>query len=154
MDGKHGGKYTAHQLAKQIHDLWTDPDNEAFVVFTGGEPMLQLDRDLIEACKVLKMELAIETNGTIEVPSDMDWICVSPKANTEVVQKSGSELKIVYPQSGIDPLDFENWKFEHFYIQPMDSEELDENTIKATNFCRNHPQWKLSIQTHKILGIP
>ena len=124
------------------------------MVCTGGEPLLQLDRELIDAMHAAQIEIAIETNGTIEVPEGIDWICMSPKANTDIVVRSGNEIKIVYPQAGIDPADFESWAFDHFFIQPMDSPEVDANTKKAIRYCMDNPKWRLSLQTHKLLGIP
>ncbi len=121
---------------------------------TGGEPALQIDDALISAFKANNIEIAIETNGTVELPNGIDWICVSPKANTEILQQSGNELKLVYPQAGTDPKDFENWKFDHFYLQPMDSPEQASNTTKCIEYCSKNPKWKLSLQTHKYLGIP
>jgi len=109
---------------------------------------------LIFELKKIDAEIAIETNGTLELPAGIDWICMSPKANTDLVITSGNELKVVYPQSGIDPHEFENMDFDHFYIQPMDGPFLKANTEAAIDFCKAHPQWKLSIQTHKLLNIP
>lgn len=140
-------------MVTKLLELWP-LDSAPFVVFTGGEPALQLDAELVFELKKIDAEIAIETNGTLELPSGIDWICVSPKANTDLVIDSGDELKIVYPQTGIDPHDFTNLDFSHYYIQPMDSPFRDQNTEAAIQFCKSHPQWKLSIQTHKILNIP
>ncbi len=129
-------------------------ESAPFVVFTGGEPALQLDEELIFELKKASIEIAIETNGTLELPAGIDWICMSPKANTEIKVVSGDEIKIVYPQTGINPSDFENFDFNHFYIQPMDSPFQAQNTEAAIDYCKAHPQWKLSIQTHKLLNIP
>ena len=119
----------------------------------GGEPLLQLDEDLINALHAQEFEIGIETNGTITVPKGVDWICVSPKANTEVVVQKGNELKLVVRQKGITPVSFENWDFQHFYLQPMDGPSVQEFTTWAIDYCLQHPKWKLSLQTHKLLGI-
>ncbi|NNE14999.1 MAG: 7-carboxy-7-deazaguanine synthase [Saprospiraceae bacterium] len=152
-DGLNGGKYKADTLAEKIMELWP-LDEKPFIVFTGGEPALQLDEALISELNKVGAEIAIETNGTIELPKGIDWICVSPKANTEIIVKTGQELKIVYPQKGINPLDFADWNFEHFYIQPMDNEKQEENIKASIKFCKQYPQFKLSVQTHKFLDIP
>ena len=152
-DGPEGGKYTADQLASKLASMWPD-ESTPYVVCTGGEPLLQLDAQLIDAMHEVGCEIAIETNGTIEAPDGIDWICMSPKANTDIVVRSGDEIKIVFPQPGIDPLDFSSWDFAHFFIQPMDSPQLTQNTEKAIQFCKDHPKWKLSVQSHKLLGIP
>lgn len=152
-DGVHGGDYNADELVAMIHRLWQGKEHP-FIVVTGGEPLLQLDQPLVDALHTEGIEIAIETNGTIEAPQGIDWICVSPKAGSEIVQRSGHELKVVFPQVGIDPLDFADWDFRVFSIQPMDSPMLAENTRKAVAFCMEHPQWKLSLQTHKLLGLP
>jgi 7-carboxy-7-deazaguanine synthase (Cx14CxxC type) len=154
-DGILGGRYTATELTQQIIDLW--PENfrnkSIFLVCTGGEPMLQLDEELIIAFHKKGIEVAIETNGTIEVPASVDWICMSPKANTDIVQKSGNEIKIVQPQHGVDPKDFEDFDYNHFYIQPLDDEAQEDHIQEAIKFCLDHPKWKLSLQTHKVLNI-
>jgi len=124
------------------------------VVCTGGEPLLQLDTLLIDAIHTSGFEIAVETNGTIAAPEGIDWICVSPKAGAELVQKSGDELKLVYPQSGIDPEDISTLAFKNFFLQPMDGPERAANTELAVKYCMAHPQWRLSLQTHKIVGIP
>lgn len=152
-DGARGGKYSAQSLANTILELWEGNDHP-FVVITGGEPLLQVDRELIDTLHDAGIEIAIETNGTIEAPQGIDWICVSPKAGSTIVQRSGHELKIVYPQDDLNPLDFTDWDFKVFSIQPMDSPDLAENTRAAISFCMKHPQWKLSLQTHKFIGIP
>ena len=152
-DGENGGKYTAEELTHRILELWPEADGP-FIVFTGGEPALQLDEKLITELKKYKSIIAIETNGTLELPSGIDWICMSPKANTDIVITEGNELKIVYPQTGINPLDFKEYAYEHFYIQPMDNVSQDANTLLAIEFCKNNPQFKLSMQTHKYLNIP
>jgi len=153
MDGLNGGRYTADLLAKKILEIWP-LDSKAFIVFTGGEPALQLNEELISELKKSGSYIAIETNGTLDLPNDIDWICLSPKANTEIKVRKGDEIKIVYPQKGIDPLDFNDWNFNHKYIQPMDSEKSEENTKAAIKFCKQHPEYKLSIQAHKYLDIP
>jgi len=125
-----------------------------FVVCTGGEPLLQLDAALIETLHALDFEIAVETNGTIEAPSGIDWLCVSPKAGAELRQRSGDELKLIYPQPGAEPATFEGLHFRHFFLQPMDGPSRDVNTQAALRYCMQHPQWRLSLQTHKMLGIP
>lgn len=153
IDGENGGKYSAHSLSQKILSLWPEKDTP-FIVFTGGEPALQLDVELIKELKKYQSEIAIETNGTIELPKGIDWICMSPKANTDIVVTHGDELKIVYPQDGIDPLDFQNIDYQHKYIQPMDSPLRESNTEMAIEFCKANPKFKLSMQTHKYLNIP
>jgi 7-carboxy-7-deazaguanine synthase len=125
-----------------------------YVVCTGGEPLLQLDTTLIAALHACDFEIAVETNGTVAVPSGVDWLCVSPKARTELKQRSGDELKLVYPQTGVDPREFEDLAFRHFLLQPMDGLERAENTEQALRYCLDHPRWRLSLQTHKFMGIP
>ncbi|MGB3080091.1 MAG: 7-carboxy-7-deazaguanine synthase [Saprospiraceae bacterium] len=153
MDGVLGGKYDALTLASKVNELWPSDQGRKYVVCTGGEPLLQIDEELIQALHQYGFEIGIETNGTITVPKGIDWICVSPKANTEVVVKKGSELKLVVRQHGIDPKMFETWDFDNFYLQPMDGPYLKEFTEWAMEYCLQHPQWRLSIQTHKLLGI-
>lgn len=153
MDGTLGGKYNADELADQVLKLWPSNKDQRYVVCTGGEPLLQLDEKLINALHDRGFEVGIETNGTITVPKGVDWICVSPKANTEVVVTRGSELKLVVRQQGITPESFETWDFQHFYLQPMDGPCVKDFTQWATEYCLQHPRWKLSIQTHKLLGI-
>lgn len=152
-DGEQGGKYTAEKLSKKIKSLWPIEDQSPFIVITGGEPALQLDEALVTTLHAHKIEIAIETNGTLALPDHIDWICMSPKANTEIVVTKGSEIKIVFPQKGVDPADFEQMDFEHFYLQPMDSVEQEQNLFKVQEYCLLHPKWKMSLQTHKILGI-
>jgi 7-carboxy-7-deazaguanine synthase len=125
-----------------------------FVVCTGGEPLLQLDAELIGALHARGFEIAVETNGTVAAPEGLDWICVSPKAGTELRQRSGDELKLVYPQAGAEPEKFADWNFRHFFVQPMDGPQREENTRLALEYCLTHPQWRMSLQTHKLLGIP
>ena len=158
VDGPGGGKFaTAEQLVDAVGDEWergqTDR-KDRFTVLTGGEPLLQLDSPLIEVLHQARFEIAIETNGTLLVPAGVDWICVSPKANAELVQQSGNELKIIYPQADIDPEEYADLAFDHFFLQPMDDPDIARNTELATAYCAAHPQWKLSLQTHKILGFP
>lgn len=154
-DGEGGGKFkTPEQLAQTIADCWGPGANRRYVVFTGGEPLLQLDRALIEAVHAHGFEIAVETNGTIMAPEGIDWICVSPKADSEIIQCSGNELKLVYPQDSVDPERFTAFEFEHRFLQPMDGPDQAQNTVAATRYCLNNPQWRLSLQTHKLIGIP
>lgn len=133
---------------------WGDKARGRFVVFTGGEPTLQLDRDLILAVQSRGFSIAIETNGTLPVPPGVDWICVSPKGGTEIRQTTGHELKLVYPQAGVSPQRFESLEFQHFFLQPMDGPERARNTELAVMYCLDHPRWRVSLQTHKLMGIP
>lgn len=153
MDGTLGGKYSAQELASQVERLWPTREGKPYVVCTGGEPLLQMDAELIHAMHHKGFEIGIETNGTIPVPEGIDWICMSPKANTEIVVRKGNELKLVVRQQGIEPEMFVRWEFDQFYLQPMDGPYLKEFTKWATEYCLKHPQWNLSIQTHKLLGI-
>ena len=154
-DGLNGGKYSAEEVKKIITTLWPeDLAENPYVVCTGGEPLLQMDDKFIRMVHETGFEIGIETNGTILPPADIDWICVSPKANTDLLLIKGDELKIVYPQDGIKPKVHEGHDFDHFFLQPMDGPDLKSNTQKANEFIALHPRWKLSIQTHKILGIP
>ena len=154
MDGTLGGKYEADELAAQVNALWPAGKKQKYVVCTGGEPLLQLDEELIHALHKYSFEIAIETNGTITPPQGIDWVCVSPKANTDVVVRKGNELKLVVRQQGIDPAMFESWTFKNFFLQPMDGPNVAEHTARALQYCLDHPQWRLSLQTHKILRIP
>jgi 7-carboxy-7-deazaguanine synthase (Cx14CxxC type) len=124
-----------------------------YIVCTGGEPLLQLDGPLIDALHARGFEIAIESNGTLPAPPEIDWICISPKAGADFVQRSGNELKLVYPQAGADPAQYEGLAFEHFFLSPMDSPAREANTQAAIDYCLAHPQWRLSLQTHKIIGI-
>ena len=124
------------------------------MVCTGGEPLLQLDPPLIDALHARGFEIAVETNGTIAAPPGIDWTCVSPKAGAALMQRTGDELKLVYPQPGADPAEFESLQFRHFFLQPMDGPFRDANTQAALQYCLDHPRWRLSLQTHKLLGIP
>lgn len=153
MDGELGGSYSSEILVKTIKSLWPSQEVSCFVVFTGGEPGLQLDEQLIQELHNQNCYIAIETNGTIELPEGIDWVCVSPKSNSKIVVLKANELKLVYPQEDLLPEKFELFDFEHFYLQPMDSEAVEDNTQAAVKYCRANPKWKLSIQTHKILGI-
>lgn len=153
-DGTHGGKYeSAEKLAKQVAALWPVDQEHKFIVCTGGEPLLQLDAPLINALHQRGFRIAIETNGTLEVPQGIDWICVSPKAGAPLRQTDGNELKLVYPQEGLDPKDFEAMEFERFSLSPMDGLNHAANTQKAIAYCLANPHWHLSLQTHKIIGI-
>jgi 7-carboxy-7-deazaguanine synthase len=162
VDGQGGGKFeSAANLAAAIEEKWPEKAGEEdsargkrFVVCTGGEPLLQMDAGLIEALHGRGFEIAVETNGTIAAPAGLDWVCVSPKAGAEFVQRGGDELKLVYPQAGADPKNFEALSFRHFFLQPMDGPSRTVNTDLALRYCLDHPQWRLSLQTHKILGIP
>tara|TARA_B100000214_G_scaffold371550_1_gene348146 strand:- start:1114 stop:1743 length:630 start_codon:yes stop_codon:yes gene_type:complete len=152
-DGINGGKYLAKELIEKIKSLWISGDSQIRVVLTGGEPLLQVDKPLIDALKHEHIYIAVETNGTLEAPDGIDWICMSPKANTEIKLKKGSEVKVVYPQKNLNPDDFNVLDFKNFYIQPMDSQSYEDNVSQAVKFCMRNPNWKLSLQTHKILGI-
>jgi 7-carboxy-7-deazaguanine synthase (Cx14CxxC type) len=158
MDGDHGGRYAdAAALADRVARLWAtgieDEGGRPFVVLTGGEPLLQVDDALIAALHDRGFEIAVETNGTIAAPAGLDWICVSPKAGTEIVQRSGHELKLVWPQPGNDPRTMEAWDFAHFLVSPMDGPDLKGATAAAIAFVIAHPRWRLSTQTHKSIGI-
>ena len=154
MDGENGGKYDAAELAELVISLWPDSKvGKPYVVCTGGEPLLQLDEPLIEAFHLRGLEVAVETNGTITAPAGLDWICMSPKANTEILIQTGHELKLVYPQAGAEPERFEGFNFDHFYLQPMDGVDGQHHTRLTLEYCLRHPKWSLSLQTHKILGI-
>ena len=152
-DGINGGKYLAKDLIKKIKSLWISADNQIRVVLTGGEPLLQVDKGLVSALKKENIYIAVETNGTLEAPDGIDWICMSPKANTEIKLRKGSEVKVVYPQKNLNPDNFNVLDFKNFYIQPMDSENYEDNVSQSVKFCMQNPNWKLSLQTHKILGI-
>ena len=157
VDGPGGGRFdSAEDLAVAVESKW--PANSAsgrrFVVCTGGEPLLQLDAALIDALHGKGFEIAVETNGTIAAPAGVDWLCVSPKAGATLIQTSGDELKLVFPQAGADPAAFETLSFQHFFLQPMDGPEQAANCALALRYCLDHPQWRLSLQTHKFLGIP
>jgi len=153
--GPDGGKFaTADALATAVAARWPDEETrERFVVCTGGEPLLQLDESAIDALHRAGFKVAVETNGTQFAPPSLDWICVSPKASADLIQKSGSELKLVYPQNDLDPGLLEGLGFDYFYLQPMDGPRLADNTRDAIAYCLAHPRWRLSIQTHKLLGL-
>lgn len=153
-DGSGGGKFTtADELAAAVTAEWPGTGTP-YVVCTGGEPLLQLDKPLIEALHARGFEIAIESNGTMAPPAGIDWICVSPKARAEVVLTQGDELKLVYPQQGGEPERYAALRFRHFFLQPMDGPAHAANTRAATQYCLAHPQWRLSLQTHKMIGIP
>jgi 7-carboxy-7-deazaguanine synthase (Cx14CxxC type) len=155
-DGPGGGKFSdAGSLARAVAAAWpSDSDGRRFVVCTGGEPLLQLDADLVGALHGEGFEVAVETNGTVEPPPGIDWLCVSPKAEAPLVVRGGDELKLVYPQPGADPSRFEGLEFARFFLQPMDGPAREANTAAALRYCLEHPRWRLSLQTHKLLGIP
>ena len=154
MDGTLGGRYaSAEALADTIAAAWEGPEARRFTVLTGGEPLLQVDAALIGALHARGFEIAIETNGTVEAPGDIDWICVSPKTREPLKIRRGHELKLVYPQAELAPEDFADLAFQRFSLQPMDGAEVIENTKRAIAYCLAHPQWQLSTQTHKHLGI-
>ena len=152
-DGINGGKYEVKELIEKIKSLWISADSKIRVVLTGGEPLLQVDKGLISALKKEDIYIAVETNGTLEAPDGIDWICMSPKANTEIKLRKGSEVKVVYPQKNLNPDNFNVLDFKNFYIQPMDSENYEDNVSQSVKYCMQNPNWKLSLQTHKILGI-
>ncbi len=157
-NGPGGGKFaTADALAAAIAAAWPAPSSplaRQFVVCTGGEPLLQLDEPLVDALHARGFEIAIETNGTHIPPRGVDWVCMSPKAGAPLVLRTGQELKLVFPQKGAEPERFEHLDFRHFFLQPMDGPHRQENTQLAVRYCLEHPQWRLSLQTHKFLGIP
>ncbi len=157
-DGPGGGQFeTPNALAGAIAACWGDGAGDEpgrFVVCTGGEPLLQLDAPLVGALHERAFAVAIESNGTLAAPPGLDWICVSPKADQPLALTSGNELKLVFPQDGVDPARFDRLAFEHFFLQPMDGPERARNTELAIGYCRRHPRWRLSLQTHKLLGIP
>lgn len=152
-DGQNGAKYNLTDLVQKCQDIWGNPDERAFIVFTGGEPALQLDAALIAAFHAANFEIAIETNGTLALPDGIDWVCVSPKADSEIIITKGDELKLVYPQKEHTPEQYQDLDFGHFYIQPLDDHKRSHNTRQSIEFCLANPKWKLSIQTHKVLQI-
>jgi len=157
VNGPGGGRFaSADLLAAAVSDKWPKQPaaGRRFVVCTGGEPLLQLDASLIEALHRRGFEIAVETNGTLAAPAGIDWVCVSPKAGTELAQRTGDELKLVFPQPGAEPERFEGLGFRHFFLQPMDGPNRAAHTELALRYCLEHPAWRLSLQTHKILGIP
>lgn len=154
-DGQNGGKFeTPDLLCEFLKGFWPEDTTEpAYIIFTGGEPALQLDQALVDTCHQFGFEVAIETNGTKPLPNNIDWICVSPKADAEVIITSGDELKLVYPQELAPPENFEKMNFAEFYLQPLDSPARPIHTQDVINYCLTHPRWKLSLQNHKVLGI-
>jgi len=157
-DGEGGGKFDALSLAKAINDLWPHEKEKKraatpYVVFTGGEPLLQLDDALTDEVHKYGFEIAIESNGTLAAPTGVDWICISPKAGATLVQTRGSELKLVYPQEGAEPERFTHLAFDHFLLQPMWGDKTQENMAAAARYCLAHPRWRLSLQTHKWAGL-
>ena len=154
MDGAGGGRFAAPEdLARAVEAAWEGGPDFRLVVLTGGEPLLQVDAPLIKALQGRGFSVALETNGTILAPPGVDWICVSPKADAAVIQTWGQELKLVYPQAGVEPARFEGLDFERFALQPLDGPEREANTRAAIAYCLAHPRWRLSVQTHKHLGI-
>jgi 7-carboxy-7-deazaguanine synthase len=154
-DGEGGGKFaSADELAVQVARLWGSGNEQRLVVITGGEPMLQLDDALVEALHARGFRVAVETNGTLPAVGGLDWICVSPKAGTEVVQRQGNELKLVWPQDGIDPAALEDWRFDHFLVQPMDCEAAEAALQAAIRLAMDRPRWRLTLQAHKVVGLP
>lgn len=156
VDGPGGGRFDgAAALARHVRSIWPrDAGGSPLVVCTGGEPLLQIDDELVAAFRAERIEIAIETNGTIAAPAGIDWICVSPKSSAPLAQISGNELKLVFPQPNAAPERFASLDFANFYLQPMDGPERERNTRLAIDYCLAHPQWRLSLQTHKLIGIP
>ena len=153
-NGSQGGRYaTSDALATAIEQAWAGPRAHRFAVLTGGEPLLQVDTALIEVLHARGFEIALETNGTLELPSPVDWLCVSPKTSDPLKVRSGNELKLVYPQEALPPESFAHLDFQRFSLQPMDGADIIENTARAVAYCLAHPQWQLSTQTHKHIGI-
>ena len=152
-DGINGGVYSAKQLIEKIKSLWVSRDDNIAVVLTGGEPLLQVNDELVAALKQEQIYIAVETNGTLDAPDHIDWICMSPKANTEIKLKKGNEIKVIFPQESLDPEKFSLFDFSEFYLQPMDSNKYQENLNATITYCQKNPKWKLSLQTHKIIGI-
>jgi 7-carboxy-7-deazaguanine synthase (Cx14CxxC type) len=154
-DGEGGGKFSSTDaLASHAEAVWGGGTEQRLVVITGGEPMLQLDRALVDALQARGFRVAVETNGTLPAVAGLDWICVSPKAGTEIVQRQGNELKLVWPQEGIDPAKLESWDFEHFLVQPMDCAERQAALDAAIKLAMDRPKWRLSLQAHKAIGLP
>jgi 7-carboxy-7-deazaguanine synthase (Cx14CxxC type) len=156
--GTGGGHFaTSAELAQKVFDTWQPKSNKLvrpLVVCTGGEPLLQLDDELVEQLHKFGFEVAVETNGTKLAPKEIDWICVSPKAGADLILQTGDELKLVFPQIGISPEKYQHLDFKHFFLQPMDSPDQEKNILFAVEYCKTNPRWRLSLQTHKILGIP
>jgi len=155
-DGPGGGRFaSAGELAAAVAAAWPPAEpGRRFVVCTGGEPLLQLDSELLQALHGEGFEIAVETNGTLPPPDGIDWLCVSPKAGAELIVTSGDEIKLVFPQVGAKPDQFEQLGFRHYFLQPMDGPDREANTSAALHYCLAHPRWRLSLQTHKLLGIP
>ena len=155
VDGEGGGKFAdAATLALRLAEVWGEGRDGRFVVFTGGEPLLQLDAALIEAAHAQGFFIAVESNGTLPPPPGVDWLCISPKAGAQLRAHSGAELKLIFPQPGVKPESFEKLAFQHFFLQPMDGPDCAENLAAAIQFCLEHPLWRLSLQTHKMIGMP
>ena len=153
-DGPGGGKFAgAEELAEQVERTWQGAADSRLVVITGGEPMLQLDPPLIDALHARGFRVAVESNGTLPATPGIDWLCISPKAGNEVVQRSGDELKLVWPQEGIDPAELEGWDFDHFLVQPMDCAEREAAVQAAIELAMSRPRWRLTLQTHKLVGL-
>jgi 7-carboxy-7-deazaguanine synthase (Cx14CxxC type) len=153
-DGAGGGKFAdAEALADHVAALWGEGAERRLAVITGGEPMLQLDAALVDALHRRGFRVAVETNGTLPAVAGLDWVCVSPKAGTEVVQRTGDELKLVWPQAGLDPAELESWQFDHFLVQPMDCERREESVEAAIRLAMERPNWRLSLQAHKVVGL-
>ena len=154
-DGEGGGKFRdAEELATHVEAAWGDGKERRLVVVTGGEPMLQLDEAVVGALHERGFRVAVESNGTLPAVAGLDWLCVSPKAGTEVVQRRGDELKLVWPQEGIDPADIEDWEFGHFLVQPMDCEAREQAVEAAIKLAMQRPKWRLTLQAHKLVGLP
>jgi 7-carboxy-7-deazaguanine synthase (Cx14CxxC type) len=154
-DGEGGGKFkSAEGLADHIAALWGEGEESRLVVVTGGEPMLQLDSPLVDALHARGFRVAVETNGTLPAVAGIDWLTVSPKAGTQVVQRSGDELKLVWPQDGIDPAEIERWAFDHYLVQPMDCEQREAAVEAAIGLAMERPKWRLTLQAHKVVGLP
>jgi 7-carboxy-7-deazaguanine synthase len=154
-DGPGGGKFAdADALADHVERLWGEQGDDRLAVITGGEPMLQLDEALVDALHEREFRVAVESNGTLSATAGIDWLCVSPKAGTDVVQRRGNELKLVWPQAGIDPAELELWDFEHFLVQPMDCADREAAMDAAIALAMERPKWRLSLQAHKVLGLP
>lgn len=154
IDGPGGGRFaTATELADAIACMWGDSVERRYVVLTGGEPLLQVDSALVDALHAHGFEIGVETNGTQPAPEGLDWICVSPKAGADLVLRTGNELKLVFPQQAVHPDLFEHLPFEHFFLQPMDSPTAADNLQAAITYCTENPRWRLSLQSHKMIGI-
>lgn len=154
VDGPGGGKFAdSLELSTAIALLWPNEEPNKYIVFTGGEPGLQLDGELIDQLHAKNFEVAVETNGTLNLPTNIDWLTVSPKADSTLKIKAGNELKLVYPQENVSPQSYEDLNFENFYLQPMDNADKDKNTQRTIQYCLENPKWKLSLQTHKYMGI-